>query len=64
MANERTNKIEMARPKLKQHKQRVNLTLDPDILEQAKKLADQSGMSLSKLVEIALDLEMITKKLK
>ena len=54
----------MARPKLKQHKQRVNLTLDPDILEQAKKLADQSGMSLSKLVEIALELEMVTKKLK
>jgi antitoxin component of RelBE/YafQ-DinJ toxin-antitoxin module len=50
----------MARPKLKQHKQRVNLTLDPEILEQAKKLADQSGMSLSKLVEIALELEMVT----
>jgi hypothetical protein len=50
----------MARPKLKQHKQRVNLTLDIHTLEQAKKLADQSGMSLSKLVEIALELEMVT----
>jgi antitoxin component of RelBE/YafQ-DinJ toxin-antitoxin module len=54
----------MSRPKLTKHKQRVNLTLDPGILEQAKKLADQSGMSLSKLVEIALELEMVNKKLK
>jgi antitoxin component of RelBE/YafQ-DinJ toxin-antitoxin module len=59
-----TTKLKMARPKLKQHKQRVNLTLDSDILEQAKHLADQCGMSLSKLVEIALELEMVTKKLK
>jgi antitoxin component of RelBE/YafQ-DinJ toxin-antitoxin module len=54
----------MPRPKLNQQKQRVNLTLDPDILEQAKHLADQSGMSLSKLVEIALELEMVTNKRK
>jgi antitoxin component of RelBE/YafQ-DinJ toxin-antitoxin module len=53
----------MARPKLKQHKQRVNLTLDIHILEQAKHLADHCGMSLSKLVEIALELEMVTKAL-
>jgi antitoxin component of RelBE/YafQ-DinJ toxin-antitoxin module len=42
-------------------KQRVNLTLEPDILQEAKKLADQCGMSLSKLVEIALELEVVTK---
>ena len=50
----------MSRPKLTKHKQRVNLTLDIHILEQAKHLADQCGMSLSKLVEIALELEVVT----
>jgi antitoxin component of RelBE/YafQ-DinJ toxin-antitoxin module len=54
----------MARPKIRNKKQRVNLTLEPDILQEAKKLADQCGMSLSKLVEIALELEVVTKKLK
>jgi antitoxin component of RelBE/YafQ-DinJ toxin-antitoxin module len=51
----------MARPKIRNKKQRVNLTLEPDILQEAKKLADQCGMSLSKLVEIALELEVVTK---
>jgi antitoxin component of RelBE/YafQ-DinJ toxin-antitoxin module len=44
----------MARPKQTKHKQRVNLTLDPKILEQAKKLAEEYGISLSALVEATL----------
>jgi predicted HicB family RNase H-like nuclease len=44
----------MARPKLNRHKQPVNLTLDPEILEQAKKLAEKHGASLSALVEATL----------
>jgi hypothetical protein len=43
-------------------KQRVNLTLDPYILQEAKKLADRYGCSLSKLVQSTLELEMFTKK--
>jgi predicted HicB family RNase H-like nuclease len=44
----------MARPKQNRHKRPVNLTLDPEILEQAKKLAEKHGASLSALVEATL----------
>jgi post-segregation antitoxin (ccd killing protein) len=44
----------MARPKQNRHKRPVNLTLDPEILEQAKKLAEEYGTSLSALVEETL----------
>jgi hypothetical protein len=51
----------MARPKLKQRKQRVNLTLDPGTVKGAKELADVLGISLSELVGLALRLKFVMK---
>lgn len=48
----------MARPKQTKHKQRVNLTLDPYIAKRAKGLAEEYSMSLSVLVERALELAL------
>ena len=52
----------MARPKLNQRKQRVNLTLDPDTVKGAKELADVLGISLSELVGLALRLNFVMKR--
>lgn len=51
-------KLNMARPKLNQRKQRVNLTLDPHTVKGAKELAEEYNMSLSLLVERALELAL------
>jgi post-segregation antitoxin (ccd killing protein) len=52
----------MARPKLNQRKQRVNLTLDPYLAKRAKGLAEEYNMSLSLLVERALEEQLIAER--
>jgi len=45
----------MARPKIKNVKPRVNMTLDPFVVKEAKLIVEQEGTSLSELVERLLD---------
>jgi hypothetical protein len=45
----------MARPKIKNKKPRVNMTLDSLVVREARLIADQEGVSLSELVETLLD---------
>ena len=47
----------MSRPKLKTGAKRENvtLTLPPDLISEAKAIADLAGMSVSKIVEILLN---------
>ena len=42
-------------------KEKISITIDSDLLEKAKKLAEQDDRSLSQLINIALR-EFITKK--
>ena len=45
----------MARPKIKNVKPRVNMTLDAFVVKEARLIAEQEGTSLSELVERLLD---------